>query len=447
MLTKSQIVLHSFRNSWKYILSVILILPILKWLTLMPLDARFGSFASYAKAFGQAFGIIGTLLFSFSLLLSFRNRFTETLFGGLDTLYRIHHKAGMYGLFLLLLHPLLLSIPKILFSVEDAMTFFIPFQTSAAVDFGIFSILAFMFLIGITLFGVIFSYEGLKRFHQFLGVAFLLGAIHGFMIPSDIQEDVFIRLWVLGFAFLGILSYIYYSLFKKVNIRKNLYKVASLSKVGGGITEVALTPVGAPITHLPGQFSFFSFKNSLNLINHEPHPFTISSWTGTGEISLSAKALGDFTTAIPEAVVGELVEIEGPFGEFSYLFGNTKQVWVAGGVGVTPFVSFARHALKNNSFPFEVDFYYSVRTKDDLAYHELFTTLSEHFSSFVYHPMPSDTAGYITGELLVGGVQDILTRDIFICGPPPMMNGLMSSLTSLGVKKKYIHSELFSLLK
>lgn len=447
MPTSSQMFLHTFRNSWKVILATILILPILKWLTLMPLDARFGSFASDAKALGQVTGIIGTLLFSFSLILSFRNRVVETIFGGLDKLYRIHHLSGMYGLFLLLLHPILLSIPRLMFSVEDAMTFFVPFQTSTPVDFGIFSILTFIFLIGVTLFGVIFSYQALKKFHQFLGLAFLLGAVHGFMIPSDIQNDTFIRVWVLGFVFLGLCSYVIYSLFKSFTIPKKLYSVSSIKKIESGITEVFLTPVKEGFSHLPGQFAFFSFLDSKVIANDEPHPFTISSWENNGNIILSAKGLGDFTSLIPNVEVGTHMELEGPFGEFVYGFGGKNQVWVAGGVGVTPFVSFAEHILKQSGFDYDIEFFYSVRTKDDLAFHELFTSVASLHPTFKYHPMPSDTEGYITGDVLINKVPGIIARDIFICGPPPMMNALTGSLVSLGINQKHIHSELFSLLK
>lgn len=446
MPTSSQLFLHNFRNSWKWILAVIIGLPVLKWLFLVPIDTRFSSVGGAFYSLGQVTGIIGTLLFSFSLILSFRNKYTEILFGGLDKQYKIHHRFGMYGLFTLLLHPILLSIPKLMYSAEDAMNFFIPFQTSDAVDFGIFSIIIFMFLIGVTLFGVIFSYPALKKFHIFLGLAFLLGAIHGFLIPSDVQNDMFIRVWVLGFVFFGLISYVLYSLLKKITVSKKIYTVTSVNKKEGGINEIFLTTKGEGLMHLPGQFGFFSFINS-KVLTDEPHPFTISSWEGNGNIIISVKTLGDFTTLLPSVLLGTSVAVEGPYGEFSYGYGSFKQVWVAGGVGVTPFVSFVEYMLKQKELAFTIDFFYSVRTKDDLVYHNMFIKASQKFPSFTYHPMPRDTEGYITGEVLSLKVSDISSRDIFVCGPPPMMKALISSLTFLGVKNNQIHSELFSLLK
>ncbi len=447
MPTSSQVFFRRFRNSWKYILSVIIFSPLIAWLFLYPLTERLGSVEVLFRSFGQIFGIVGTLLFSFSLITSYRNQITEIIFGGLDRQYRIHHLSGMYGLFILLLHPIFLSVPLFMHSVEQGGMFFVPFQNGDAVDFGIFSILGFIFLIGMTLFGVLFSYQTLKRFHQFLGVAFLFGAVHGFMIPSDIEASVFIRVWVLGFVFLGLFSYVYYSLLKRFTVRKKMYTVSSVQKIESNISEVLLVPSSEAISHLPGQFAFFSFVNSTVVPNNEAHPFTISSWENNGNILISAKGLGDFTTLLANEVSGTTVAVEGPYGEFVYLYGLKKQVWVAGGVGVTPFVAFTEHILKQENCIYDIEFFYSVRTTADLAFNELFSRAALLFPNFKYHPMPSDTYGFITGQLLVDTLPTIREQDIFVCGPPPMMNALTTSLTNLGVKPTHIHSELFSLLK
>lgn len=447
MPNSQQLFLHRFRNSWKYVLGTILILPLLVWSQILPLQERFSDMSSVFYSLGQITGITGTLLFSWSLILSYRNKITEIIFGGLDKAYRIHHLSGMYGLFLLLLHPLFLSIPKLVYSAEYAMNFFTPFKTSTAVDFGIFSILFFMTLIGITLFGVIFSYQSLKKFHMFLGGAFLLGAVHGFLIESDISESVFLRVWVLGFVVLGLCAYLTYTFLKKVTVPKKMFTIIDVKKIEGGITQLSLSPVVSGVTHLPGQFGFFSFVDSTVVKNSEVHPFTISSWRGDGSLVISVKTLGDFTESLSQEKKETRVEMEGPFGEFSYGYGGNKQVWVAGGVGVTPFASFAEHILTQKEFLYDVDFFYSVRTKNDTAFDELFNKVSKTYPSFKYHPMPSDTDGYVTGDLLMQKVSDISTRDIFVCGPPPMMKSLLLSLKGFGIKGSKIHSELFSLLK
>ncbi|MBP9866751.1 MAG: ferric reductase-like transmembrane domain-containing protein [Candidatus Pacebacteria bacterium] len=447
MPNKQQLFLHRFRNSWRMVLGSILVVPLIVWSQITPLSERFSDMTSIFDSLGQITGITGTLLFSWSLILSYRNRITEIIFGGLDKVYRIHHLSGMYGLFLLLLHPLFLSVTKLSYSAEYAMNFFTPFKTSTAVDFGIFSLLFFMILIGITLFGVIFSYQSLKKFHMFLGAAFLLGAVHGFLIESDINENVFLRVWVLGFVILGLCCYVAYTFLKKITVPRKLFTISDVQKKEGGVTQVSLVPMTEGIVHLPGQFCFFSFVNSSVVKNNEAHPFTVSSWKNDGSVVISVKTLGDFTESFAQEKVGVLVEVEGPFGEFSYGYGCEKQVWIAGGIGVTPFASFAEHIVTQKDFIYDVDFFYSVKTKNDDVFNDLFNKVSELHPSFKYYCVPSDTEGYVSGEMIVQKVSDIFVRDIFMCGPPLMMNSLEASLEKLDVKQSNIHSELFSLLK
>jgi predicted ferric reductase len=266
------------------------------------------------------------------------------------------------------------------------------------------------------------------------------------MIPGDIQDDPMIRYIVLGFACTGILMYILYSLLKTWTMRQYLYTVSAVNALTPDSTEIVMVPQGKGIFPLPGQFAFFSFINS-DILPKESHPFTISSWTGTGSLILSAKSLGDYTSQLSHEHIGEEVNVEGPYGEFSYLYGSSKQVWVAGGIGVTPFVAMVEHMLTQETLPYQIDFFYSTRTKQDALYQDIFQSAAQKFPSFMYHPMPSDTEGYITGEFLVEKVQGILLKDIFICGPPPMMKALIASLTGLGINKRRIHSELFALLK
>ena len=51
------------------------------------------------------------------------------------------------------------------------------------------------------------------------------------------------------------------------------------------------------------------------------------------------KALGDYTQSLKNLKPGTIAEIEGAFGKFSYThYGDSPQIWIAGGIGVTPFL-------------------------------------------------------------------------------------------------------------
>ncbi len=76
--------------------------------------------------------------------------------------------------------------------------------------------------------------------------------------------------------------------------------------------------------------------------------------------------------------------------------------------------------------------------------------LSQQLSMPIHYVLSDDKAwvgekGYIDQEKLTRLVPGLTERDVFLCGPPPMMAGVISALSALGVPKKQIHYEIFSL--
>ncbi|MGV8664049.1 FAD-binding oxidoreductase, partial [Pseudomonas aeruginosa] len=86
-----------------------------------------------------------------------------------------------------------------------------------------------------------------------------------------------------------------------------------------------------------GQFAFLSCDRL-----EVAHPFTIASADrGCGDVRFSIKALGDYARRLQDSLeVGSRVEVEGPYGCFYFRRGLAGgQVWVAAGIGVTPFIA------------------------------------------------------------------------------------------------------------
>jgi predicted ferric reductase len=301
-------------------------------------------------------------------------------------------------------------------------------------------------LLFITFYGVIFSYRSLKNAHRFMGLTFFLATLHMFLIPSTIQSDLVIRYSCLGMAGIGLLAFTYRTLLGNFVAPHFTYSVSAVKTIGQNIFEITLTPVAKALRHIPGQFAMLSLNNS-TVVSAETHPFTISSSRDNGDIRFSIRGLGDYTSLLGGLQVGTTANIEGPYGEFYYGYATKSQVWVAGGIGVTPFVSMAEDLLAKESIDYTIDFYYSVRTQADAAYQELFAALKEKHPSFIFHLVPSDTAGYITAGGIIKDIADATARSFFVCGPPPMMSALIEALIVSGVNDKLIHSEKFSLLK
>lgn len=438
---------HNYiRRGWIILLVIILFVPITSWVLHTPFNEYTGSVFLLCKLIGQFSGIVGVQLFAFALILSGRLHNLEKLFGGLDKLYVIHHRIGVIAFSFLAIHPIILAFQYASISFEDVAGFLSPFEASTPVLFGMMSLLGMITLLFLTFYGVIFNYPTLKLAHRFLGAFFFLGFLHVFLIPSSLRDDYILKYSLLGTAGLGIVIFCYRTLFGTLLVPRFAYLTSAIRTLEGSVTEITLTPQSKKMFHLPGQFGILSFPNSTHVLNEE-HPFTLSSSGVDGTLRFSIKGLGDFTKLLPSLTKGEIAKVEGPFGEFSYLYGKKEQVWVAGGIGITPFVAMAEHMILQERVDYTVDLFYSVRTDADAVYKELFEKLSAKHPIFTFHLMPSDTKGFITGELLLSETKALHAKDIFICGPPPLMSALTDQLLECNIPKNHIHTERFTLLK
>ncbi len=134
------------------------------------------------------------------------------------------------------------------------------------------------------------------------------------------------------------------------------YQVQSIREVGAGIAEIALVPLGRPAAFAPGQFAMLFLEGK---DGWHRHPFTITSSPQERVMRFAIKALGDETSQLLDVVrPGVPAVIGGPFGRFSHEKGTSRQLWIVGGIGVTPFPRWLR-ALDTHPLRGRVDFFYT----------------------------------------------------------------------------------------
>jgi len=128
------------------------------------------------------------------------------------------------------------------------------------------------------------------------------------------------------------------------------------------------------------------------------------------------------------------------FGAISY---KGEGVFIAGGAGVTPFISIFRDLHKKN----EIDnnkLIFANKTKADILLEQEFTDLLGQ--NFVNILSDENTDGYANGQItedfLKAYVNDA-TQHVYVCGPPPMMVAVEQQLFNLHVSKKAITIEAF----
>jgi predicted ferric reductase len=327
----------------------------------------------------------------------------------------------------------------------DAAKFLIPSAGNLAINLGIISLIITMALLVETFYSRRLPYR-IKRFmKKFFGFAFFLGALHAFIIPSDISNSWFLKIYFLIICIAALWSFVYRSFFENVLVKKYLYTVEAVNVLGQGITEIIMRPQLQRMEYLPGQFVFLSIVGEG--VDDEVHPFTVSSSPAEEHLGITIKALGDWSTDIQNLKVGAIARVEGPFGHFSYLNAHqSKQIWVGGGVGVTPFLSFLRTLRVNNRDDLWVDFYYATKSADQMIFRPEIEQIVQQCPNVRLIPHASDDSGFLSADIIEAQSKNIQNAEIFVCGPPPMMRSLAAQFSNANVPKHLVHMEAFKLL-
>ena len=149
---------------------------------------------------------------------------------------------------------------------------------------------------------------------------------------------------------------------------------------------------------------------------------------------------------------GRSVEVSAPAGNFEYqeLRDAKKVICLAGGSGITPFVSMA-NAIKDGDEDFEMTLLYGSRTYDNILFREELEEIAKECDKVkVVHVLSDEKKakkgtekGFITAELIEKYAPENEEYSIFICGPQQMYDFLDGELKKLNKEKKYIRHEMF----
>ena len=281
-------------------------------------------------AFGLFIGATSILLMAWSFVLAVRLRPLEPFFGGLDSMYRSHRWAGSLAVVAMFLH--VQAEPEIEGGIRGASR---SLASSAQGLAGVGEYLLYV-LVGLSLLRWI-PYRYWRWTHKALGIPFAFACFHFYTAEKPYANGSAWGWWFGTLMVAGLGAYLWRVVWRDALAPGHRYRIVS-AEIHGSTTELVLNPVGAHMRYEAGQFAVVKLQIA-GL--REPHVFTIAAAPDEGRLRFYVRDLGDWTAKIQRhELVGRDVVVEGPYGRFEPLsHRHAKRVWIAGGVGITPFLS------------------------------------------------------------------------------------------------------------
>jgi len=416
-----------------------------------PMGSFFSDNTGLLMAFGRLAGVTAALGVMGQLLLISRAKWLEPLFG-LDRLTRFHHFAGLIIPLALLAHPPLVVWHH---AMQTGNTFLAQYLSVLKWD-DILPAAAGEALILVAVFLSLpftrrrLSYEAWHTAHlgAYLGLALSLG--HQLELGGDMSAELpyFAWTWYALLAFTGA-NVLWYRLLRPLwAYKRHAFTVDRTVMETPDIMSVYIK--GKDLETLavqPGQFALLRFwAPGFKL---QAHPFSFSKAPEGGELRFSIKKLGDFTARLhSELKPGTPVLIDGPHGAFTPARMRTgKALLVAGGIGITPLRAMAGALAAQKK---DAVLIFSNKGRKDIAFEAELAELEKSGTFRTVHVLSEDAEwpgekGRLDAGRLKLLVPDFAERDAFLCGPPPMMAALDAGLCALGLPKKQVHYEVFSL--
>jgi len=354
----------------------------------------------------------------------------------------VHAVVGSVAFLFMLAHPIFLVLKYIPQNTYLAAIYLLP-GSHWSINFGVWAFLLTIILMSITLFIKKMKYHHRKVSHTFFSLAFLFVAIHVFLIKWELARIYFpwyhvYAIWVLA---VGLTSYLY-TLRKKLFQNQKFFvcEVVWLHHYDTA-TECVFLPRGRKIQYNAGQFAFVQFENTN--ITKESHPFSFASYNPKdNKFKMIIKHSWDYTKTLYHLKIGNTAIIEWPYGKFVLDLKHKKNIWIAWGIGITPFMSMASklHFYEDMSS----DLYYLVRDEKELLWLGQLENLANITPGLRVIPWISSQQW----RLSLSNIKDLswnLDEYVYyLCWPDAMKISFTEELQKQGISKEHIYTEWYN---
>ena len=209
---------------------------------------------------------------------------------------------------------------------------------------------------------------------------------------------------------------------------------------------------------LPGQFLYYTLPK---LVFPDPRGstrhFTISaspSETPPYRLTTRIREESGFKKSLDALAIGSVIEAEGPDGTFILDSGDKgPHIFIAGGIGITPFRSMIKYILDRN-LGYKMHLIYSNSLPEEIAFREEF----DHYADLIPNFKLTSTVtkkdetktpwvglvGRIDANLIAKVASSYQNPTFWVCGPPPMVDAIEKALDSLKVPSNQVRVEKFT---
>lgn len=387
-------------------------------------------------------GVLALSTFLASAVLSVRIPKIDRFFGGLTRLWQAHHMLGLACFLLVMAHALLVGLVALPTSPRGAVPAMFPPFSVLSVWLGWLAFLGLLIFLApsFKFFGEP-HYQNWKRLHLVSAAALVFGLAHALTLASET-----LVWWMLGA--LAVLAVLWRKVFSRF-LACRPYVVTEARSLAAGVVELSLRSEGPPLRYDTGQFFYLTpYDSALAAGYGEEHPYTASSAPAEEVLRIGIKALGDATRAILRIQPGSRVRVEGPYGLFfERRCPERDQLWVGGGIGITPFVAATRAMhLAGPAKRGSIHLLYLADSRERAYYLDELCVVKEGFTDFNMTPHYFKNDGPISMEFVEKHCPDFREREIYLCGPSAMTAHLKKLLRDRDVPRARIHTEDFTLL-
>lgn len=393
-------------------------------------------------AAGKSMGVAAGLLLIYQLILASRIAWIERLIAQ-NRLIAWHRWSGLVLAGSALCHPLLVFAPEDLRSIPPSMEYW-PEILGAALLVTIAASAAgahwrdFMQL----------PHRIWKPAHRWIAPVLAIGLmLHVFYVNDGYHTDLPRNAVIAGGALFFIL---WFRMAARPMRRIHRHRISAVAPAGKDAVTLQLQPVGGkPLVFEPGQFAYLRLRSSA--VSSEEHPFSlVTPPDNAGGLQVTIRCAGDWTRFVGRLQPGDLADILGPYGHFSYkAFAPAQRlVFIAGGVGITPMLSML-HRLAAEKDRRPAALIWSNRTRQDLIRADDIEALRQRLPGlkvvyrFTRDPDEPET-GRIDRPLLAREIGPRQTGTLlFLCGPGDFIKQMRGHLKRLGFAGRAIKTEAF----